>query len=182
MVERPTIAFRVDESQKERWESYAEDNPEYDSLSHLLRVAVAHEMSDQYGVKGHGGGVGGEQVGELVTAVDKMGSRLEEVEERVKDTTEAVYTNIGDFSDAPDEGELLTAIPYGEENAILSESVASEVGVTDPATVSWVDMKLHHMEQKTGAVTSHIEGGYSSFGEAMASDGSATTVRWYREE
>ena len=182
MEERPTIAFRVDESQKETWKTYAEDNPEYDSLSHLLRVAVAHEMSDQYGVKGHEGGGGSEQVGELVTVVNKMDSRLEEVEEKVQDATEAAYTSVGHSSDAPSEGELLTVIPYGKENAILSESVAAEVGVTDQATVSWIDMKLNHMEQKTGAIKSLMEGGYSSFGEAMASDGSATTVRWYREE
>lgn len=185
MAERPTIAFRVDESQKDEWETYARENDEYDSLSHLIRVAVAHEMSDRYGPAGQGGGASGggsEQVGELVTAVEKMQRRLADVEDSVEDATEAAYTGAKAPRDTPSEGELLAALPHGEGNAITSEAVAAEVGVTDPATAQWVGMELHRMEGETEAVQSYIEGGFESFGEAMASGGGGVTVRWYRED
>ena len=45
MAEKTTVAFRVDESVKEEWEQAAE-GPEYDSLSHLIRLAVQREITD----------------------------------------------------------------------------------------------------------------------------------------
>jgi hypothetical protein len=187
MGERPTIAFRVDAEQKSEWEQYAAEEDEYDSLSHLIRVAVAHEMSDRYGPVGQGGGTdgggGGEKIGELVTAVDKMQRRLADVEDTVEDATEAAYSGSKVPDDTPTEGELLAALPRGEENAIMTEAVAAEVGATGPALVNWVGLELHHMEEETDAIKSVVDGGgHESFGEAMQSGGSATTTRWYRED
>lgn len=45
MSEKTTVAFRVDESVKQEWEDAAE-NPEYDSLSHLIRLAVQKEITE----------------------------------------------------------------------------------------------------------------------------------------
>jgi len=45
MAEKTTVAFRIDESVKEEWEDAAE-GPEYDSLSHLIRLAVQREIAD----------------------------------------------------------------------------------------------------------------------------------------
>jgi len=185
MVERPTIAFRVDESQKAEWDTYADENDEYDSLSHLLRVAVAHEMSDRYGPLAKGGGAsggGGEQIGELVTAVDKMQRRLADVEDSVEDATEAAYTGGTAPRDTPSEGELLAALPHGRESAITAEAVAAEVGITNPATAHWVGMELYRMENETEAVKSYVEGGAESWAEAMSMSSDAVTVRFYRED
>jgi antitoxin component of RelBE/YafQ-DinJ toxin-antitoxin module len=45
MAEKTTVAFRVDESVKQEWEDAAE-GPEYDSISHLIRLAVQREIAD----------------------------------------------------------------------------------------------------------------------------------------
>lgn len=45
MGEKTTVAFRIDESVKDEWENAAE-GPEYDSLSHLIRLSVQREITD----------------------------------------------------------------------------------------------------------------------------------------
>ena len=48
MSEKTTVAFRIDESVKKEWEEAAEA-PEYNSLSHLIRLAVQREITDTEG-------------------------------------------------------------------------------------------------------------------------------------
>lgn len=165
MGERPTIAFRVDESQKRDWDTYARKNEEYDSLSHLIRVAVAHEMSDQYGplgrVEGGGGGGGGEQIGELVTAVEKMQGRLADVEKAVEDATEAAYSGGPTAQGLPPHGEILDAIPEGEDYAIPVEEIARRMDIeadTEGARMQMLATELMGMEENTGAIESFREG------------------------
>ncbi|OYR37942.1 hypothetical protein DJ82_13430 [Halorubrum sp. Ib24] len=45
MAEKTTVAFRIDESIKSEWEDAAE-GPEYDSLSHLIRLSVQREITE----------------------------------------------------------------------------------------------------------------------------------------
>ena len=164
MPERPTIAFRVDESQKEEWDAYARENEEYDSLSHLIRVAVAHEMSDRYGPVGQGGGASGggeEQIGELVTAVEKMQHRLADVEDAVEDATEAAYTGGPTAEGLPPHGEILDAIPKGKDYAIPAEELARRVGLdpeNDTVLLQTLGIELTGMEDDTGAIESFMDG------------------------
>ena len=46
MAEKTTVAFRLDESVKKEWEDAAE-GPEYQSLSHLIRLAVQREIAGE---------------------------------------------------------------------------------------------------------------------------------------
>lgn len=46
MAEKTTVAFRLDESVKQEWEKAAE-SPEYQSLSHLIRLAVQREIAGE---------------------------------------------------------------------------------------------------------------------------------------
>jgi hypothetical protein len=183
MAERPTIAFRVDAEQKAEWEGYADEHPEYDSLSHMIRVAVSHEMSDRYGpLDGSAGDGGGEQIGELMTAVEKMQRRLADVEDSVEDATEAAYTGSKAPQDTPSEGELLNALPHGEDSAMTADAIAVEVGATDYGTASWVGLELNRMADETAAVSRTVDGGASSWAEAMSQGGDNVTVRFYRED
>lgn len=43
---RPQINIRVDEDRKERWKEAAEEAPEYDGLTHLIRLAVEKELTE----------------------------------------------------------------------------------------------------------------------------------------
>jgi len=173
MGERPTIAFRVDAEQKSEWEQYAAEEDEYDSLSHLIRVAVAHEMSDRYGPVGQGGGTdggGGEQIGELVTAVDKMQRRLAEVEDAVEDATEAAYSGGPTGEGMPSHGEILDALPTGEDHALTPIEIARRLDIdakTDAAATQMLGVELAGMVDDTAAVESVETGG---------------SLRYYRED
>jgi Arc/MetJ-type ribon-helix-helix transcriptional regulator len=48
MAEQTTVAFRVDESAKAKWED-AVESPEYHSLSHLIRLSVQKEITGSEG-------------------------------------------------------------------------------------------------------------------------------------
>jgi len=146
MGERPTIAFRVDESQKERWEEFAEENDEYDSLSHLLRVSVAHEMSDHYGPEGQGGGVDGQQVGKLVTTVEKMDSKLEDLEEQLENATRAI--NAGGGVSESTLSDVYDALPTAPERATTAEGIAEGLDVDAQTT----RVALDQLHETTAAV------------------------------
>lgn len=42
-----TVALRVPESKKEEWEQIVSESPEYDSVSHLIRLAVQKEITGE---------------------------------------------------------------------------------------------------------------------------------------
>lgn len=129
MPERPTIAFRVGESQKEEWEEYAKKHEEYDSLSHLVRLAIAHEMSDQYGPLGrnHGGGPSDEIAGELVTAMNEIQGRLDDLEETVSTATDAMYS-AGAGSDNLSTT-VFSELSTGEDRAESAKEIARRLGL-----------------------------------------------------
>jgi hypothetical protein len=140
MANKPTIAFRVSEGQKSKWEDYAEDNDEYGSLSHLIRVAVSHEMSDQYGADSGKDGTPNDQIGELITSVQKMEGRLEDVEDSVKDATEAAYEGPR-FHSSASKGGILKTIPTGRENAIDPQEIAASAGINLEDTQQRMDLQ-----------------------------------------
>jgi len=43
---RPQINIRVDQERKDRWKDTAEESPEYDGLTHLIRLAVEKELAE----------------------------------------------------------------------------------------------------------------------------------------
>ena len=43
---RPQINIRVDEDRKQRWKIAAEESPEYDGLTHLIRLSVEKELAE----------------------------------------------------------------------------------------------------------------------------------------
>jgi len=146
MGERPTIAFRVDQEQKAEWEGYADEHDEYDSLSHLIRVAVAHEMSDHYGPNEGGSGPSSEQTGELVTAMNRIEGRLEDLEDSVASATDAMYSagaGSDDFSTT-----VFSELPVGEENALSAGEIAQRLAVE----TAEVRGALERLRNQTNAV------------------------------
>jgi len=84
MAEKTTVAFRVDEDVKQDWESAA-DGPEYNSLSHLIRLSVQREIAEtEVGETDTQASV--EAGGEVLESL----SRLEKSIEEIQDEMEAV--------------------------------------------------------------------------------------------
>lgn len=48
MGELTTKTVKVPSSKAEEWDSYVEDNPEVDSISHLIRLSVERELQGKY--------------------------------------------------------------------------------------------------------------------------------------
>jgi len=181
MGERPTLAFRVDKEQKDRWKTYADENDEYDTLSHLVRVSVAREMSDEYGpIRQQGGSSDGGGVGELLTAIQRMQARIESLEETVQDTSEAVYTSNDLAAGTPSESAILRSLPEGEDNAIPETELLGELNVLDGdmRLIRSTQTRLYSMEVGTGAIRC-IEKDTPE-NELSRFENDTATTYWYR--
>lgn len=191
MAERPTIAFRVDETQEAKWKQYAEENDEYDSLSHLIRVAVSHEMSDSYGYADNNAGGGGQQVGEIETKVDKIEGRLDEMTDQLSSLNRAVNASGGVseetltkvFNALPTAVErATTAVGIAEGLDVDSDTVRVALGQLQETTAAVQKRKIEQVEegQGTRTITTHT-------GNEIELEDTGTAVRrrnplWWRRE
>lgn len=125
---RPQVNFRLSSDQKEKWEGYIEDSPEYDTLTDLIRVSVAHEISDSYGpigISDSGGGSGG-NVGELTDKIEQLEFKIEEFEETVSHATESMYGQT--VEEQGMQAAIFSSLPTGEENAITVDEISVRLG------------------------------------------------------
>lgn len=76
---RPLVNLRVNIRQKARWERYAKQSNEYTSLSHLIRIAVEKEMSED----SEESPIGGEMVDEVQTELSSISEDLEQLQKDV---------------------------------------------------------------------------------------------------
>lgn len=77
---KPLVNFRVEQSQKEKWEGYVEGSNLYTSLSDLIRKAVEKEINSEQREPP----TEGQMVGELQS---ELGSISEELEQLQKDVS-----------------------------------------------------------------------------------------------
>lgn len=154
MSERPTIAFRVDEAQKEEWVDYADEKDEYDSLSHLIRVAVAHEMSDQYGPQTGSSGDSGsvEGLGGIETALNKIEGQLDEFGTTLESVEDGVYSNQTTLKDDT-VTKAFNRIPEGD--SLTAKEVAGKIRTSEKRAAMALEVLVHD----TGAITREITDG-----------------------
>jgi Arc/MetJ-type ribon-helix-helix transcriptional regulator len=94
MGETTTVAFRIDESIKKEWEE-AVESPEYNSLSHLIRLSVQKEISDtNSGAKNTESGE--EANGEIIDSLNKLEREIDSIQNEVsalsrEDEAETLY-------------------------------------------------------------------------------------------
>jgi len=89
MGEKTTVSFRIAESVKQDWEDAAQ-RPEYESLSHLIRLSVLREISDE----GAHGGAQTErdhgQDGEVIESLNRIESIVTDVQDEMSATAREV--------------------------------------------------------------------------------------------
>lgn len=76
---RPLVNLRVNIRQKARWERYAKQSNEYTSLSHLIRIAVEREMSEDSKEPP----IGGEMMDEVQTELSSLSEDIEQLQKDV---------------------------------------------------------------------------------------------------
>ncbi|OYR67278.1 hypothetical protein [Halorubrum ezzemoulense] len=84
MAEKTTVAFRVDESVKNEWEQAAK-NPEYNSLSHLIRLAVQREITEtESAPRTAQADTNTEDNAEILESLSRLEKATEEIQEEVE--------------------------------------------------------------------------------------------------
>ncbi|SEL49881.1 hypothetical protein SAMN04488691_105110 [Haloferax larsenii] len=76
----PRIPVVVDDSKKRRWSEFVEDNPEFDSVSDLVRKAVERQIN---GANNHDA-ISDQQITQVNANLDSVASRLTDLETQVK--------------------------------------------------------------------------------------------------
>lgn len=144
MAEKTTVAFRVDESVKQEWEDAA-DSPEYDSLSHLIRLSVQKEIADTE--TAHTEPQPGVTVAEDSEVLQSL-NRIERVVEDVQDEVEAVgrESRAGELYDL--EQVLLEVLPTAPESY--------HPGERESANIEDANATPHDIAGKIGADTSDV--------------------------
>lgn len=122
MAEKTTVAFRVDESVKTEWEKAAEE-PDYDSLSHLIRLAVQREITDPE--PSHNGVqdvVEKDESSEVLQSLNRLERAVTDVQEEVE--TLGRETRAGDLYDL--EQVLLEVLPTSSKELDPSTELKPE--------------------------------------------------------
>lgn len=150
------IGVRVTPSRKDELEAYAEENG-YDSVPSLFRRAVAHELSDDYGLlMNQQSGGSPEQLGDVVATVSKLQTQIEDLTEEVSMLSEEMRSDR-----APEVLERMSAIhrvlPVDESQAMDFKQVAEEFEDMSEQT-AWE--ALMHLYEETGSVHRSTQGGW----------------------
>lgn len=175
MGNKTTKTVKVPESKAEEWDQYAEENPEIDSVSHLIRLSVEKEISGEYQMENRrstsSNGDGGAVTGEVLTALQKIQTSIEDVEgridaledrenaEAVSDLKRAVYDSLPPYpEDATREepafdanGKLIGREDEADPTdfALTPEEVAANIG----ANVEEVADALEEIRSNTGQIS-----------------------------
>lgn len=147
---RPQLHFRVAEEQRDRWEQYLQNNPEYDTLSDLIRTAVERHIAGS----NHGGqtaGSGSQKVDAIDERTERLVGRVDQLESTVKHAVESMHmSGVQADDDTTTVWEQLTATPR------TAEEIAIAVNGTDPAPERQVrkyEIILDQLANSTKAVT-----------------------------
>lgn|GEM_PF-2003082 len=98
MESKTTKTVKVSEDKAEKWENYVAENPEADSISHLIRMSVQKEINGEYDFDQRREAVeeGGANSGEVLTRLQQIQTALDNLDQRVSgieslETAEASY-------------------------------------------------------------------------------------------
>jgi uncharacterized protein YukE len=153
-----TKTVKVPESMAEEWENYVEENPEADTISHLIRQSVQLRLQGKYSEpQGHSDDADTAS-GEVLTVLRQVQAGMDDLQERMNaleqvGEAEANY-NLRKVA--------FSFLPTGQstkysEWAITCEEMAQKLGADQQA----VQAALNDLEEETGQVTS-VTGGPDS--------------------
>jgi len=149
----------VSDAQKKEWQKAAEgDNPQYESVSALVRTAVQRELADSNPALGGGNDGVSAEVEETIL---EMADTLESVESRLSDMNRRLSQIEAESGRAFDlQGAILSALPTDENKDIDSAdewaATVPEVASQVEAEMETVETELDRLHEETGAVRRHF--------------------------
>lgn len=168
------VTLAVYPATKEEWEAAAENDPNADSLSQLVRVAVNRYLNEQFGDSSRGVSQDvHEQLTELNSQYGRLASEFDELKGQLTDIRDEVTgTTVGPEIEALAE-DVFEALPSKQEahtESVLSES-GTGVPAPKPGTVEWlatqfeapqyhIQSALDHLQETTYAVQQTADGQY----------------------
>lgn len=158
-----TIAFRVSADTKESWVQAVEDSPEYDSLTHLIRLSVEREIAGSSG-QVSGDTVDDERLGEIVNTLSRVDAQVAEVVESVEEVRERSYS-VGGGIGQDTLTEVFSALSVGDAgDGKETRKIAEATGLDEPTT----EMALEKLKE--------------DMPESVKMDNPAKDItRWWRE-
>jgi tetrahydromethanopterin S-methyltransferase subunit B len=127
---RTQLNVRIDEEQKEEWQTHAEETDRYRSVSDLVRQAVFNQI-----VRDRDGGSDGEspsptpngRIDEALTEISEVKTRLEDLEQATADVRRAVKAN--------------------QDRTDLESEVYALLPTTDPSSEDWHNLPQGDREE-----------------------------------
>lgn len=136
---RTQINIKVSPDQKREWEDAAENHPEVESLSHLIRLSVTREIKDAAQDQQQASqDAGGDVAASVAADVDES---LMRIERKIKAVSEGVDDIKAEFTEPDDYFEIVGAI-----NRVLPSKDPDESVTADDTRFTSDDLML-----KTGA-------------------------------
>lgn len=148
-----TVAVKISEDQKAKWESYIEENPEVESMSHLLRLAVNKELADSQATQQIQVETETEASTELLEGLQRIEDRLNGVEGRLGaiereseaegpsyDLQKVVFELLPSSAEAPNDAQ-----PH--EWAVTTDDLAKKVGTNTEDIQNTLDRLIDTVSQ-----------------------------------
>jgi len=149
------ITIRVDDDRKQEWQSEVDNNPKYESLTHLIQLGVITELQEEdrsAGTVDRGGGYDPEVSNvELMEELTELHGHLKRMSENVGDIEREVTSDA-----VPSLRSYFDKLPEFEGDAVTPHQIADMLEYTDEEEAREVLEKLH---RETGRVrTIEIKG------------------------
>ena len=154
------VTLAVYPDTKDEWESAAQDDPDADSLSQLVRVAVNRYLHDR--ASGSSGEVSQEiheQLTELNTQQEQLAQHLDGIKGQLTDVREAVTGEaVGPETEAlaDDIFEMLPSKKEAHTEPVISET-ADGVPAPEQRSIEWLSERLDVPRYQIQAALDHLQ-------------------------
>jgi len=158
MGDKTTKTVKVGRSKADEWEDYVTENPEVDSVSHLIRLAVQKEISGAYdNPRSRTDNESQAASGQILTHLRKIETAIDDVETRVSaiegvKSAEANYdiekATFNTLPERPKSDTIDTAQESPPDFATTTEEIARHLGAEEAD----VQNALDHLRETTGQI------------------------------
>jgi hypothetical protein len=147
MSDRKQINVKIKNGKAERWEEYQQNNPEYSSMTDLVRQSVEKEIA---GNSESPTDSGSPEMGKDIAQMKENMSELQRTVEMLTDTVSELRGDIRNQtpSDKHLRGEIFASLPI--EQSETAEEIANKLG--EPINADTVSRVLQDLEKEVGSV------------------------------
>lgn len=123
---RKQFNIRLSGTQKTRWEEYVDENPEYDTLTDLIRVAVEREIASEDNPAQLTGATD-ERVGEVLDTLNELEGKFDKLSGKMSTMNEMLFYFVP--NDMEQTAFVYEVIPVGRDNARTADEIGDMCGM-----------------------------------------------------